>query len=223
MAHVHSVSDADAHFLVDPIKRVIKSKAQRKITVVQKDHNSERITFELEKRIVEGHDMASCDVVEVHYNNGGNRGIYIVDDLRVSKDDEGKVTCSWLISNNATQKVGPLEFSLTFKCVTGDVTDYVWSTSIFRGISVVPRFDNSETVEKGYPDAISQLSDKVDALMKGDATVTQTADGAVISITHKYATTTATVKHGKEGEKDVFGTVYLIKKRRLTSFFIITQ
>ena len=187
MAHVHSVYDADAHFTVDPIKRVVRNKTPKKVTVMQYDHNSERFTFELEQRYVEGHDMSTCNLVEVHYNNGGNRGLYIVDDLRVSTEDPDKVTCSWLVSRNATQKAAPLEFRLTFKCVSEDDTDYVWSTAIHKGISVSPGIDSTGMVEKEYPDVIGQLIGKIETIIKGETDPVPT--GARLAAIKLYSST----------------------------------
>ena len=174
MAHLHSVLDADANFSVDPVKRVIKSKSTKKVNVMQYDHNSERITFELEQRYVEGHDMSTCNLVEVHYNNGGNRGLYVVDDLTVRTEDD-KVVCSWLISRNATQKAAPLEFRLTFKCVSEGGTDYAWSTAVNKSISVCAGINNTGTIEEEYPDVISQLMGKIDELAKGGEGSTATS------------------------------------------------
>ena len=162
MAHVHSVYDSDAHFSIDPVKRVIRNKSQ-KVAVMQYDHNSERITFELEQRYVDGHDMSTCNVVEIHYNNGGNRGVYVVDDLRVSTEEADKVIWSWLISRNATQKVAPIEFRITFKCVSEQEADYVWSTAVNKSISVSAGINNSGEIEEEYPDVIDQILGKIDA------------------------------------------------------------
>ena len=159
MPHEHSVNDSDAYFIVDSVKRTIKSKS-KKATVMQYDHNSERFTFEVD-RYIDGHDMSTCTSVEVHYKNGANCGVYIVDDLEVSTEDADKVLCSWLVSSNATQNVAPLEFRLTFKCVSGKVLYYEWSTAVFRGITVAPGIRNSEAEEKQYADAISYLTTKV--------------------------------------------------------------
>lgn len=166
MAHVHSVLDSDAHFSIDPIKRVIKSKSLKKVAIQQYDHNSERITFELEQRYVEGHDMAACNVVEIHYNNGGNRGVYVVDDIAVSTEDADKVICSWLISRNATQKAAPLAFRLTFKCVSEEEEDYVWSTAVNKSIFVCAGINGSGGIEEEYPDAISQILGKIDEIIR---------------------------------------------------------
>ena len=121
MSHIHNVYDSDNKFIVDSISRVIKNASTSKTTVMQFDHNSEVFTFEI-PRYIEGHDMTMCNRVEVHYLNidsitkQENSGIYLVDDLAVSTDDETKLTCSWVIRQNATGLVGALNFLLRFIC-----------------------------------------------------------------------------------------------------------
>ena len=164
MDHLHIVSDDDAYFSIDPIRRVIRNTSTTRVKVMQYDHNSERITFEIKDRYVDGHDMSKCDVVEIHYANGSNRGRYIVDDLRVSAEDENKVIFSWLISRNATQKAVPIAFHVTFKCNSGEETEYEWSTDPHKGIKVHEVIDTSGAVEGEFPDVIGFLMRKIDAL-----------------------------------------------------------
>ena len=115
MVHLHDVYDTDRQFSIDIVSRTIKNNSTSKTTLMQYDHNSERFSFEM-PRYIEGHDMLECDGVEVHYVNGANGGIYKVQDLQVHQDDETKVVCSWLISQNATKIVGTLDFLLRFYC-----------------------------------------------------------------------------------------------------------
>lgn len=141
MGHKHGVYDSDTHFSINPVTRQIRNETSRKTTLIQGDHNSERFTFELPRQI-EGHDMSVCNKVEVHYlnvsTNGKEKvsGLYTVDDLQISPDDEDVVICSWLISNNATQLVGALNFLLQFSCMEGNVVTYAWHTAIHDSIRV---------------------------------------------------------------------------------------
>ena len=140
MGHIHGVLDTDAHFVISPITRAIKNESNKKITLIQFDHNSERLTFDF-PRYIEGHDMSICNQVEIHYLNSSysdkkefRKGRYMVDDLQISPDDTGKVICSWLISQNATQLVGKLSFRLRFKCVENGVITYA-SPSVVPGVT----------------------------------------------------------------------------------------
>ena len=166
MSHIHNVTDGDNKFIVDGISRAIKNASASKTTIMQFDHNSEVFTFEV-PRYIEGHDMTECNRVEVHYLNidsttkQENEGIYLVDDLTINAEDETKLTCSWVISQNATQLVGSLNFLLRFICLTGDVIDYVWNTSIFSGIYVSKGIYNSDIVAEQYIDTIKAWENRL--------------------------------------------------------------
>ena len=159
LSHIHDVYDSDNKFAIDGISRAIKNNSTSKTIVMQFDHNSEVFTFEL-PRYIEGHDMTECNRVEVHYLNidtmtkQENEGIYLVNDLTINADDETKLTCSWTISQSATQLVGNLNFLLRFICLTDDVIDYVWNTSIYSSIYVSKGIYNSDIVAEQYIDTI---------------------------------------------------------------------
>lgn len=162
MAHIHSVYDTDSHFIVDPDTRMMKNVSESKITILQYDHNSERITFEL-PRYVDGHDMSRCNIVEIHYVNKStdptgqqNPGLYKVDDLQVSPEDENVVICSWLISQNATKISGPLQFLIRFACTTGEVIDYSWSTALYTGLTISKGLYNTDVLVEQSVDVLEQ-------------------------------------------------------------------
>ena len=161
MAHIHNVYDTDTRFEVDPVTRTVKNHSSKKTTLMQHDHNSERFTFVLPRRI-EGPDMSLCNEAEVHYLNisadkkDQRKGRFTMTDLQVSPDDPEKVVCSWLISENATQLVGALTFRLRFKCVENGVITYAWHTAIHKDISISDGINADETFEMDYVDIIEQ-------------------------------------------------------------------
>ena len=174
MGIIHSVYDTDAHFKINAITRAIANGSSSKTTLIQTDHNSERFTFEVPK-VVDGHDLSLCNVVEIHYINidSGDKtktsaDVYEVDDLQISPDDEDVVILSWLISGNATKYAGTLHFLVKFKCVddAGEVV-YVWNTAIYTGISVSSGMNNAAAVVEEHPDIIAQIVERLVALEKG--------------------------------------------------------
>lgn len=171
MEHKHPVFDTDTHFTIDPITRQIKNASHRKTTLMQFDHNSERFTFEC-PRYIEAHDMAECNRVEVHYLNiDGNRqnsGVYTVDDLQVMDGDETQVTCSWVISSNATQLAGQLAFLLRFLCVDGDIITYSWNTDMFTAQKISKGIDAAGAFETEYVDVIEKWKASVMTYFAGD-------------------------------------------------------
>lgn len=140
MAHIHSVYDTDGHFIINADTRLLENASEARVNLVQYDHNSERVTFELE-RYVDGHDMSECNRVEVIFTNKGrggtSRGRYIVSDLEVAPDDPDTVIFSWLISQAATLYSGTLSFGVRFVCTSDDgVMDYAWNTAVYAGLTV---------------------------------------------------------------------------------------
>jgi hypothetical protein len=157
MVHEHKIVDTEAHFIVDATTREITN-VDKLPALVQNDHNSERFTF-IVPRYVDSHDMSLCEKVEVLYCNiqasdkTQNFNRYMVSDLAVNPDDENTVILTWLISNDATQYVGSLIFSLRFYCKS----NYVWNTKIFEKTKIekgMPKTDDlkefSLTPEKWY-------------------------------------------------------------------------
>ena len=167
MAHKHSVYDTDKHFFIDPDTRAV-TKEKDKIVVVQGDHNSERFTFEI-PRFVDGHDMSTCNKVEVHYNNVDTANpsephpnAYEVDDLGLSPDDESVVILSWLLSSAATQYVGKLHFSIKFMCDDGDgKPDYVWKTATNKSVFVVEAEDSGEVINTECEDMLKTIEERI--------------------------------------------------------------
>ena len=212
MSHIHDVYDTDNKFIVDGVSRSIKNASTSKTMVMQFDHNSEVFTFEV-PRYIEGHDMSECNRVEVHYLNidtvtkQENEGIYLVDDLKVNTDDENKLTCSWLISQNATQLVGNLNFLLRFICLTDDVIDYVWNTAIFSGIYVSKGIYNSDIVAEQYIDKIKAWENRLKVVENSIGssgispiiTITPITNGNKVEITDAEGTKVFNVLNGTNG------------------------
>lgn len=153
MAHEHKIHDSDVHFIIDPITRQLTTES-KKVNLIQFDHNSERFTFQL-PRYIEDHDMSLSDIAEIHYINGNPNGpgegknvdIYMVDDLQVSPDSDNVVIGSWLISANATQFVGNLNFAIRFACIDDDnKITYQWATNVYSNITIVQGINNAGAI-----------------------------------------------------------------------------
>lgn len=189
MPHLHPLYDSDPHFSINADTRIITYTSPEKLILIQGDHNSEIVTFDI-PRYIDGHDMMLCDVVQVHYinidsNNSHNRnsGIYEVLDLQVSPDDENFCVCSWLISKNATLFVGPLTFTLRFACTNASKLVYVWNTAIYNGIPVSNGIDNSDIVVEEYADILeSWYWEFVSAGTTGVNVVVEAKDKAISEI-----------------------------------------
>lgn len=159
MAHIHDVWDVDPHFIVDMQTRVVSDQSPIGTTLMQYDHNSQRLTFEM-AWTVDQHDMALCNRIEVHYINIGtngkrNAGVYVVDDLKKNDGELETIEFTWLVSQNATQHAGSLSFVLKFIC-TDDNNEpvYRWSTAVCSDITIGVGMDNGEEVATRYADVL---------------------------------------------------------------------
>lgn len=168
MAHTHPVVDSDSRFVINSTTRAISTSSD-KLELIQGDHQSERITFEIPK-IVEGHDMSLSDRIEVHYINidrrtkATSRDVYIADDMAVDGD---KLTFSWLISGNATKYYGRLNFIILFECLDPDGNyTYKWNTEICKLLAIGEGISNTAAVAEDYSDILEKF--KIEVL--GEAT-----------------------------------------------------
>lgn len=162
MSHAHEVYDTDKHFLIDPITREISTEST-KLVLIQKDHNSERYTFEV-PRMIEGHDMSLCNQIQVHYDNISrdrrqvNSDFYTVTDMQVSEKDDETILFSWLISDSSTQIVGKLNFAVHFACVSSDgEEEYAWHTASYSKVEVKAGIHSTETVLTEHSDFVSRM------------------------------------------------------------------
>ena len=180
--HKHSIYDTDPHFSIDPVTRSVKNLSETKVAIVQGDHNSERFTFEC-PRFVDGHDMSLCNVVQIHYLNMDQAtretysGLYEVEDLQLSPEDENVVVLSWLISGQATRYVGPLTFVVRFTCTIDGVVEYAWNTAIHQGFNVVAGINSGEAVVEDFADVLLEWEQELKANQIIDMQQTQVGSG----------------------------------------------
>lgn len=157
--HKHPVVDADPHFSIDVTTRSVTNSKSKKVSLIQYDHNSERFSFDID-RYIEGHDILSCNRIQVHYINTAassrtkHIGLYGVTDLQMHPEDDTKVCFTWLISENATHYEGMLSFLVAFECVDGEEILYRWNSGICNAISIVKGINNDNAVTEVYVDEL---------------------------------------------------------------------
>ena len=227
MAHTHPINDTDTHFKIDGITRLVKNVSETKAMLVQYDHNSEKFTFEVPRK-VDDHDLSLCNIVRVHYINidkskrTENKGVCdITETLAICPEDNESVICSWLISSNATQLVGSLYFVIQFACIEGDKVLYSWNTARHTGVSIIDGIDNGKDIdEKFLADWEQRINDTL------ITSVTQTAFSDVSEGENVYtftfgdgSTSDFVVKNGSRGEKSLVGSIETISGEPLHFWF----
>ena len=193
MTHKHGVRDVGAHYTIDQFTRQIKNDSVNKTTIIQYDHNSERLTFEI-PLYVDGHAMTLCDLIEIHFINISedgkhkNPGVYEVDDITAEGE---KAVFTWLFSQDATQLAGSLNFFIVFKCTENGVTVYRWGTEIYKNLPVSEGMNNGEAVLTEYPDILAQWK----------AQLFSASDTAVLNVATAEANALAAIEAAGEAKK----------------------
>lgn len=197
MAHKHPIYDTDRHFVIDPYSRNIVAQSDAKLILMQFDHNSERLTFEIPREIEE-HDMSLCNRVKIHYINVGPEGsfrdVHEVTDMMISPDDDQIVVLSWLVSQNATRYAGSLNFVIRFECIneeTGE-SEYAWHSNIFAGLKISNGINNSESLVDYGSDTLEKW--RIELVDAGILAASQAAENVMTrlnaSISRAYGTVT---------------------------------
>ena len=185
VAHEHNVIDDDQVFTIDPVTRQISCVAPERNVLVQEDHKSEVFRFRM-PRIVEGHDMALCDVVRIAYINiqaeSNDRvfsdGTYDVTDLHIDSTGNN-IEFSWEVTAGSTQFEGTLNFGVIFKCMEGKRVTYRWGTFYYESVYVLKRLGSEVNFPIKYLDIIEQWKDEVRLEFSAYINKTVAADVAV--------------------------------------------
>lgn len=203
-AHKTNIVDADLHFSIDKVTRVISNNSE-KISIMQYDHNSERFSFEID-RIVEGHDMLNCrgdrGSITIHSCNASSSSrnvssndIYVVTDVAIRTEDlnkepsKQKLFFTWLISQNATKYAGTLNFAIIFACDDGNKTIYRWGTNPYKGITILPEIYNESAVTNTYPEVLLQWERQILAYMESSTVELQNRINDLVIDPADFATT----------------------------------
>lgn len=188
LTHTHEVIDTDPRFTIDPkTKKIIAGAAN--LTLAQHAKESERLTFYVPDKMIEGHDLTICNDVQIHFVNIDQAtqkksiGVYKVTDLKAEEDS---ASLSWLIDDDVTRYAGGLIFSIHFACLAEDGSlVYDFPTLTYSEITVGATVWNSQTIEEEYPDIIRDFEQRLRALEQGANVTPEQIQAAVDSYLDK--------------------------------------
>ena len=194
--HVHPVVDenSDGIFVIDPVSRKITLEVDGTPVyfggpvIVKGDINSERLTFKIPK-VIEGHDMSSCDTVRIHYitinpeTSAQYPDVYDVLKKDITPDGNDYLRFSWLIDQYVTRYASPVSFVVQFACTravtVGEeqklVYDYSWSTVPYTELNVSDGFTNNKSEDADafvdqYNSIVTQWHNEIEeAIARADA------------------------------------------------------
>lgn len=224
------IKDTDTHFIIDGSTRLVKNDTDTKSMLVQYDHNSERFTFRIPRK-VDNHDLSQCNYVRVHFINidkskrTENHGIDdITDTLEVCPEDDGYVICSWLIARDATQLAGSLHFVIQFAVKEGDTIKYSWNTAKYTGITIQDGINFDEQTISENNDLLTQWENRLKAsqIMKAEQTTVSDVSGGENVWTVTFGDGTTSELRVKNGSRGHVGSVETIDGHTL-QFFVGTE
>ena len=118
------------------------------------------------------------------------------------------VIFSWLISANATQKVGLLNFLIRFSCVNDEgIVEYAWHTDIYKNIKISNGINNTDFIVTEYPDILEQWHKEFSDIAQGVDGVSpivefeETEYGVNVFVTDAEGIKSTMLKHGNDGTK----------------------
>lgn len=188
--------------------RVISIPATIKVLGVEADDDVHRLLFKVPRYYGE-FDLYDFNVY-INYENARRGGdVYPVDDLALSEDNES-ITFSWLVDRFAFMYKGDVQFSICMKKYDGENVVKEFNTTMAT-LPVLPGLETDtaaiDEVGPGVLDTVLMRLYTVEAASGlgqngyySVVKVDENNDGAVFTVINNDGTTSALVKHGKDGE-----------------------
>ena len=166
------LSASDAVFVIDGESRTINVPDSERLFGVEGDKDVERKYFQCPKIVGDNIDLSQHQIYVSYVfttteNNTvfptiGN-GLYHCDDVEVSGDN---ITFSWLLSGNVFANPGFIAFKVMAKKSEGGELKTKWNTAPAIG-TVLLTVPDGEDIAEEYPDVITQIFDRLNALESG--------------------------------------------------------
>lgn len=162
-----SIATADPtneeHIVIDSNRNIYVPESLRRIAV-QYDHNIETVTFDC-PRYWDGIDMSGMKIFINYVRSDGKTGCYHAEPVTVDEIDTNIMHFDWTISRNVTEASGGLLFLICIKTTDEEGNDVNhWNSEINRQMSISEGLEVDETINKLYPDIITQLLVRMDAV-----------------------------------------------------------
>lgn len=161
----HIVVGKDRYITVpDELKRI----------AVQYDHNIETVTFDC-PRYWDEHDMSTMRVFINYMRPDGEPDSYICESVTIDEADSSIMHFDWTISKNATMIQGTLSFLVCIKEVDEEGNElHHWNSELCTDMTVSTGLEVTETILVKYPDIVTQLLARMDAVENIQSVITGT-------------------------------------------------
>lgn len=163
---ITTVDVTSQHIVINQDRSVAVPSLIKK-SIVQRDHNIERLTFDC-PRYWYGKDISTLNIY-VNYISvsqkakGDDPGSSLCENAVIDESDQDMMHFDWVITNNISQDVGGLLFLVCAKSVDSDGNEDVhWNSRLCTSLEVQEGLEASDSIVKKYPDVIEQIFQRLD-------------------------------------------------------------
>lgn len=164
-----NISPINDIITIDPETRTINLPASEILFGTEQEMNVERKYFKCPKIVGDNIDLSKHQIYITYVTAKDNTGtflpeeepgLYYCEDMAVDGD---YITFSWLLSGNVLRNHRFIAFAVSAKHMDGEVLKTRWKTKPAVG-TVFLTVPDGEAIEERYPDIITQLLDRMNAV-----------------------------------------------------------
>lgn len=137
-----------------------------KKSIVQRDHNIERLTFDC-PRYWYGKDISTLNIY-INYISTNQKskekdpGSSLCENVVIDENDHDMLHFDWIITNNVSEYMGGLIFLVCAKSVDSDGNEDIhWNSHLCKEMEVQEGLEASSAIVKRYPDVIESILSKL--------------------------------------------------------------
>lgn len=163
--------ETEGHIVVGKDRHITVPEELKRIAV-QYDHDIETVTFDC-PRYWDDHDMSTMRVFVNYLRSDGVPGSYLCEPVTIDESDSGIMHFDWTISKNATMVQGTLSFLVCIKEVDEEGNElHHWNSELCNDMTISTGLEVDETILTNYPDIITQLLTRMDAVENIQSVIT---------------------------------------------------
>lgn len=163
---IMTVDITSQHIVINQDRSVAVPSILKK-SIVQHDHNIEKLTFDC-PRYWYGKDISTLNIY-INYISasqkakGDDPGSSLCENVVIDENDQDMMHFDWVITNNVSQDVGGLLFLVCAKSVDSDGNEDVhWNSHLCKDLEVREGLEASDSIVNKYPDVIEQIFQRLD-------------------------------------------------------------
>ena len=157
---------------IDPETKTINLPSSEVLFGTEEEHDVERKYFKCPRIVGDNIDLFTHQIYISYMAVKDKNATFIPDSIPqsywcddVALDETGNyITFSWLLSGNVLASRGFVGFAVIAKSVEGDILKTRWKTAPAVGTVLMTLPDAGEGIAELYPDIITQLLDRMDAV-----------------------------------------------------------